>query len=111
MKKLLLLLAAFVFAASLARAGNVTTYPNVSSVTSADLFFDWQSGTQQNATAAQLKTYLLGGGTLSIASGKTLAANNTVTFTGTDDSSVAFGSGGTVLYRHRFLGRGVECTA
>jgi len=98
MKKLLLLLAAFVFAASLARAGNVTTYPNVSSVTSADLFFDWQSGTQQNATAAQLKTYLLGGGTLSIASGKTLAANNTVTFTGTDDSSVAFGSGGTVLY-------------
>ena len=98
MKKLLLLLAAFVFAASLARAGNVTTYPNVSSVTSADLFFDWQSGTQQNATAAQLKTYLLGGGSLSLASGKTLAANNTLTFAGTDGSSVNFGGGGSVLY-------------
>ena len=98
MKKIHLLLAALVSMASLARAGNVTTYPNVSSVTSADLFFDWQSGTQQNATAAQLKTYLLGGGTLAIASGKTLTSNNTLTFTGTDGSSVNFGSGGTVLY-------------
>ena len=36
--------------------------------------------------------------TLSIADGKTLTANNTLTFTGTDSSSVAFGSGGTVAY-------------
>ena len=36
--------------------------------------------------------------TLTIADGKTLTASNTLTFTGTDASSVAFGTGGTVLY-------------
>jgi hypothetical protein len=36
--------------------------------------------------------------TLTIANGKTLTASNTLTFTGTDASSVAFGAGGTVLY-------------
>ena len=38
------------------------------------------------------------GSTLIIADGKTLTASNTLTFTGTDASSVAFGSGGTVAY-------------
>ena len=38
------------------------------------------------------------GSTLTIADGKTLTANNTLTFTGTDTSSVAFGTGGTVAY-------------
>jgi hypothetical protein len=37
-------------------------------------------------------------GTLTIANGKTLTLSNTLTFTGTDSSSVAFGAGGTVLY-------------
>ncbi len=37
-------------------------------------------------------------GTLAIASGKTLTVSNTLTFTGTDGSSVAFGAGGTVAY-------------
>ena len=36
--------------------------------------------------------------TLTIADGKTLTASNTLTFTGTDLSSVAFGTGGTVAY-------------
>jgi len=36
--------------------------------------------------------------TLTIADGKTLTASNTLTFTGTDSSSVNFGAGGTVLY-------------
>lgn len=36
--------------------------------------------------------------TLTIANGKTLTASNTLTFTGTDSSSVAFGAGGTVGY-------------
>jgi len=36
--------------------------------------------------------------TLVVADGKTLTASNTLTFTGTDGSSVAFGAGGTVLY-------------
>jgi hypothetical protein len=38
------------------------------------------------------------GSTLTVADGKTLVVSNTLTFTGTDSSSVAFGAGGTVLY-------------
>ena len=37
-------------------------------------------------------------GTLTVTNGKTLAVSNTLTFTGTDASSVAFGAGGTVAY-------------
>ena len=36
--------------------------------------------------------------TLTIADGKTLTQNNSLTYTGTDGSSVAFGTGGTVAY-------------
>jgi len=42
--------------------------------------------------------------TLTIANGKTLIASNSLTFTGTDNSSVAFGAGGTVLYNGGALG-------
>ena len=38
------------------------------------------------------------GSTLTIADGKTATVSNTLTFTGTDSSSVAFGAGGTVAY-------------
>lgn len=37
-------------------------------------------------------------GTFTLTSGKTLSVSNTLTFTGTDGSSVAFGTGGTVAY-------------
>jgi hypothetical protein len=37
-------------------------------------------------------------GTLTIANGKTATISNTLTFTGIDSSSVAFGTGGTVAY-------------
>lgn len=37
-------------------------------------------------------------GTLTITNGKTLTISNTLTLTGTDGSSVAFGTGGTVIY-------------
>lgn len=37
-------------------------------------------------------------GTLSVANGKTLAVDNTLTFVGTDSSTVSFGAGGTVIY-------------
>lgn len=43
------------------------------------------------------------GSTLTIADGKTLTASNTLTFTGTDSSSVAFGTGGTVTYTSNTL--------
>lgn len=42
--------------------------------------------------------------TLTIANGKTLTCNNTVSFSGTDSSTVAFGAGGTVLYLGSPLG-------
>lgn len=38
------------------------------------------------------------GATVTIADGKTFTLNNTLTFSGTDASSVAFGAGGTVAY-------------
>src|ERR1043166_8283955 len=44
------------------------------------------------------------GATLTIADGKTVTISNTLTFTGTDSSSVAFGAGGTVLYSGGALG-------
>ena len=44
------------------------------------------------------------GSTLTLADGKTLTVSNTLTFTGTDASSVAFGAGGTVLYSGGALG-------
>jgi len=44
------------------------------------------------------------GSTLTIAEGKTVTINNTLTFSGTDSSSVAFGAGGTVLYSGGALG-------
>ena len=42
-------------------------------------------------------------GTLTIANAKVLTASNTLTFTGTDGSSVAFGAGGTVLYANQTI--------
>jgi len=39
-------------------------------------------------------------GTFTLANGKTLTNNNTLTFNGTDGSTVAFGTGGTVVYKN-----------
>lgn len=52
------------------------------------------AGTAMTVTAGTLSLL----GNLTVASGKTLTASNTLTFTGTDGSSVNFGTGGTVLY-------------
>ena len=59
----------------------------------------------RNATVAALvattvngNTFTTGTGTLTLGAGKTATISNTLTFTGTDASSVAFGTGGTVLY-------------
>ena len=52
------------------------------------------------ATASSINglTITTSTGTLTIANGKVVTVSNTLTFTGTDSSSVAFGAGGTVLY-------------
>lgn len=85
--------------------GTVTTV----SVATANGF----SGTVANATTTPAITIIAGAitptsvngltittstGTLTIASGKTLTMSNTLTFTGTDGSTVAAGAGGTVAY-------------
>jgi hypothetical protein len=49
--------------------------------------------------------------TLTIADGKTLSASNTLTFTGTDTSSVAFGVGGTVAYANATLAQFAATTS
>lgn len=49
--------------------------------------------------------------TLTIANGKTFTLNNTLTFNGTDASSVAFGTGGTVAYQGGTLGQFAATTS
>jgi hypothetical protein len=49
-------------------------------------------------------TWTAGSGVLTLGAGKTATISNTLTFTGTDSSSVAFGAGGTVLYNGGALG-------
>jgi hypothetical protein len=51
------------------------------------------------------------GSTLTIADGKTLTASNTLTFTGTDASSVALGTGGTVAYTGIDINSSFQITA
>lgn len=48
-------------------------------------------------------TITTGTGTLTLGAGKTATISNTLTFTGTDSSSVAFGAGGTVLYANQSI--------
>lgn len=50
------------------------------------------------ATSINGLTITTSTGTLTIANSKVLTVSNTLTFTGTDSSSVAFGAGGTVAY-------------
>lgn len=55
------------------------------------------------ATSINNLTITSSTGTLTIAAAKVLTASNTLTFTGTDGSSVAFGTGGTVLYANQTI--------
>jgi ribosomal protein L24 len=57
-----------------------------------------------NKTYNGLTVTANGTNTLNITAGKTLAVQASLTFTGTDSSSVAFGAGGTVLYNGGALG-------
>lgn len=52
----------------------------------------------ENAPDGASSKVVMALGSLSVASGKTGTFSNTLTLTGTDSSSVAFGAGGTVLY-------------
>jgi hypothetical protein len=65
-----------------------------SAATIADTTGDITAGKYNKVTITSPAT----GSTLTVADGKTLTASNTLTFTGTDGSSAAFGAGGTVAY-------------
>lgn len=63
-----------------------------SAVTIADTTGDITGGKYNGLTISSTT------GTFTIANGKTLAVDNTLTFTGTDSSTVSLGAGGTVAY-------------
>jgi hypothetical protein len=70
-----------------------TATPGYQSIGTADLPAALANQTSINGLNITAST-----GTLTVASGKTASVSNTLTFTGTDSSSVAFGGGGTVTY-------------
>src|SRR5262249_56815625 len=47
-------------------------------------------------TANQLKSFIIGAGSVSVVSGKTLAVSNTLTLAGNDGASLNVGAGGTL---------------
>jgi hypothetical protein len=55
-------------------------------------------GTYTGVVSINGNFWTAGTGTLTLGAGKTATISNTLTFTGTDSSSVAFGAGGTVAY-------------
>lgn len=63
------------------------------------------------ATSINGNTITTGTGTLTLGAGKTLTASNTLTFTGTDASSVAFGTGGTAAYTEGTLAQFASTTS
>lgn len=83
------------------------TLPLGGAVSAADIFASRQGADTEDVQvlASQLKTFFLGASnaTLAIAAAKTLTVSNTLTFTGTDSSSVAFGAGGTVAYNSQIF--------
>jgi hypothetical protein len=63
-----------------------------SAVTVADTTGDITGGKYNGLTVSTTT------GTLTVANGKTLATDNSVTFVGTDGSTVSYGTGGTIAY-------------
>lgn len=58
-----------------------------------------RSGANYKLTGTNIKTFIIGAGSASIASGKTLTANNTVTLAGTDGTTMTFPSTSATIAR------------
>lgn len=88
--------------------GTVWTGPStsfsVARIDAAQTFTGTQTFGALVGTTFNGNTFTTGTGVLTIAASKTATFSNTLTFTGTDSSSVAFGTGGTVLYNGGALG-------
>jgi hypothetical protein len=90
-------------AATLTRSGNHALTLTTTNTTSLTLPTSGTVATLAGSEAFTNKTYngntwTSGTGTLTLGASKTATISNTLTFTGTDSSSVAFGTGGTVAY-------------
>jgi len=65
-------------------------------LTGPELFYSDNGSQDVKVTANQLKTFIVGAGSVSVASGKTLTASNTLTLAGSDGSTLNIGGGGTL---------------
>ena len=65
-------------------------------LTGTELFYSDNGSADVKVAANQLKTFIVGGGSVSVASGKTLTVANTLTLAGTDGSTLNVGAGGTL---------------
>jgi hypothetical protein len=65
-------------------------------LTGTELFYSDNGAADVKVTANQLKTFIIGAGAVSVASGKTLTVSNTLTLAGTDGSTLNVGAGGTL---------------
>jgi hypothetical protein len=65
-------------------------------LTGTELFYSDNGSADVKVAANQLKTFIVGAGSVSVASGKTLTAANTLTLAGTDGSTLNVGAGGTL---------------
>lgn len=83
-----------------------------SSALAADAIPVARSGQNYYITPAYLKSYIYGSsGQVSVAAGKTLSINNSITLSGTDGVSIDFGSGGTFAYASDGLGQFASTTS
>lgn len=69
-------------------AGNstVAALTAASALDGTELLYSVQGGNDRKATSLQVKTYAVGAGGVSVASGKTLTVSNSITFAGTDST-------------------------
>jgi hypothetical protein len=65
-------------------------------LTGTELFYSDNGAADVKVTANQLKTFIIGAGSVSVASGKTLTVSNTLTLASTDGSTLNVGAGGTL---------------
>jgi hypothetical protein len=65
-------------------------------LTGTELFYSDNGAADVKVTANQLKTFVVGAGAVTVASGKTLTVSNTLTLAGTDGSTLNVGAGGTL---------------
>src|SRR5262245_35447055 len=65
-------------------------------LTGTELFYSDNGSQDVKVTASQLKTFIVGAGSVSVASAKALTVANTLTLAGTDGSTLNVGAGGTL---------------